>query len=213
MARSTRLIGERAGRRFRDQRHNLFLSRIQPQPDEWILDVGGTPNYWSARGAMANPLLISNVNFSSQSKPSSRWPLVISDARRLPFRELTFGIVFSNSVIEHVGSSEDQRSFASEVRRIGHKLWIQTPARSCPIEPHYLGLLTHWFPRNIERRLIRWTSVWGLTTRPDRCSIDAMIGGTRLLTRREMVELFPDCQIRTERFFWILPKSYIAVRT
>ena len=39
-----------------------------------------------------------------------------------------------------------------------------------------------------------------------------MIETTRLLTRREMQVLFPDCQILTERILGLIPKSYIAVR-
>jgi hypothetical protein len=35
---------------------------------------------------------------------------------------------------------------------------------------------------------------------------------TRLLSRREFVELFPDCRIITERILWVVPKSYIAIR-
>jgi hypothetical protein len=50
-----------------------------------------------------------------------------------------YDIAFSNSVIEHVGDWERQAAFASEIRRVGKNLWIQTPAKECPIEPHYLA--------------------------------------------------------------------------
>ena len=39
-----------------------------------------------------------------------------------------------------------------------------------------------------------------------------MVDYTRLLTKREMKELFPDCEIRTERLLFVIPKSYIAIR-
>ena len=58
--------------------------------------------------------------------------------------------------------------------------------------------------------MARWTP-WGIMQRPSPEQIAVMVEETRLLRRREMQRLFPDCEIRTERFFgW--PKSYIAVR-
>jgi hypothetical protein len=50
-------------------------------------------------------------------------------------------------------------------------------------------------------------------TKPSQATIDETISFTRLLTKRQVMELFPDCEIMTERFFWIFPKSYIAYRT
>jgi hypothetical protein len=39
-----------------------------------------------------------------------------------------------------------------------------------------------------------------------------MVETTRLLRKSEMRQLFPDCELITERLFWIIPKSYIAIR-
>ncbi len=39
-----------------------------------------------------------------------------------------------------------------------------------------------------------------------------MVESTRLLRKSEMRQLFPDCEILTERMLWVLPKSYIAFR-
>jgi len=42
--------------------------------------------------------------------------------------------------------------------------------------------------------------------------VDAFLAEVRLLTYREMQQLFPDCRIERERFLWLFTKSYIAVR-
>jgi hypothetical protein len=39
-----------------------------------------------------------------------------------------------------------------------------------------------------------------------------MVDSTRLLTKREMRQLFPDCVILTERLLGVFPKSYVAYR-
>jgi len=47
--------------------------------------------------------------------------------------------------------------------------------------------------------------------RPNQQQVDALVDEYRLLDYREMRELFPDCEIRRERFLG-LTKSYVAVR-
>ena len=50
-----------------------------------------------------------------------------------------------------------------------------------------------------------------LIARPSREAVDRFLRQTRLLGYREMRELFPDCEIRRERFLG-LTKAYVAVR-
>ena len=122
-----------------------------------------------------------------------------------------YDIVFSNSVIEHVGEWKDQQAFAREVRRVGGKLWVQTPARECPFEPHYLAPFIHWLPKHWQKRLIRWCTVYGWVQRPSPEDIAEMVTSIRLLTKSEVKALFPDCEILVETLWGVFPKSYIAV--
>jgi hypothetical protein len=124
----------------------------------------------------------------------------------------SYDILYSNSVIEHVGDWHRQQQFASEARRVGKALWVQTPAYGCPIEPHYMTPFIHYFPPSFQRKIARWFTVWGLIERPNREQVQAMVGSIRLLRKAEMSMLFPDCEIVTERLLWIIPKSYIAIR-
>jgi hypothetical protein len=123
-----------------------------------------------------------------------------------------YDVVFSNSVIEHVGSWSDQTDFAREVRRVGKKLWVQTPARECPFEPHYLAPFMHWLPKQLQKKLIRWCSVYGLLQHPSPAEVEQMVDSIRLLTKMEMQTLFPDCEVLEEKLLFFIPKSYIAVR-
>ncbi|MGH9671836.1 MAG: methyltransferase domain-containing protein, partial [Bryobacteraceae bacterium] len=49
--------------------------------------------------------------------------LLFADGRAMPFRDAAFDVVFSNSVIEHLGDEESQRRFAGEVARVGRGFW------------------------------------------------------------------------------------------
>jgi hypothetical protein len=95
---------------------------------------------------------------------------------------------------------------------VANAIWVQTPAFECPIEPHYLAPFIHYLPRSLQERTLRWCSVWGWIERPSRKEIEMMIGGTRLLRKSEFQQLFPECEILTERLFWVFPKSHIAFR-
>ena len=129
----------------------------------------------------------------------------------LKYSEGEFDICFSNSVIEHVGTFEQQRKFARELRRVGKKLWVQTPAKSFFLEPHLLTPFIHFLPRKLQRKLLRYFTVWGLMTRPSPNQVDGFLTEVRLLNFKEMKDLFPDCEIQRERFLG-LTKSYVAVR-
>ena len=120
--------------------------------------------------------------------------------------------MFSNSVIEHVGTWQRQQAFAAEVRRVGRGLWIQTPARGFFIEPHLLTPFIHWLPRRWQRRLLRNFTLRGWIDRPGPAEVDAFLDEVRLLTLAEMRTLFPDCTILREQFCG-MTKSYVAVRT
>ena len=63
----------------------------------------------------------------------------VGDAVDMPgISDGAFDVVFSNSVIEHVETYENQRRMAAEIRRVGRRYFVQTPNRHFPLEPHFL---------------------------------------------------------------------------
>ncbi len=196
---------------FRRRRMAQFLEGMHPSASSPVLDLGGYPWVWAEAG-VDFPVVMVNIDVPpGVEQYAPQFTLRRGDATRLPFSDNSFEIVYSNSVIEHLGTWEQQQAFAREARRVGRRLWIQTPARWFPIEPHLIAPLVHYFSKGIQRHLLRWFTVWGWLTRPTRQQVEAFLAEVRLLTFREMQTLFPDCQILRERLFG-LTKSYIAVR-
>ncbi len=200
---------------WRARRFNLFLQVLKPARHESLLDVGGYPGSWTSHPPVVDridSLNIHEVKHDPATHPEHRIRVLTGDGCNLPFSDGSYDIAFSNSVIEHVGPWEKQQRFARELRRVGKKVWCQTPARECWIEPHYLAPFVHWLPKRVQRRVLRWFTPWGLLSRPSQQEVDEAVETTRLITRSEMNVLFPDCEIRTEYLLPWMPKSYIAIR-
>ncbi len=201
-------------RTFRVARMRRFLELIAPQADESILDLGGTLGSWLDYLPIARRLVLLNVPPVPALDDRARElgvEMVAGDACALPYRDGEFDIVFSNSVIEHVGVWERQVAFAREASRVGHRLWVQTPAREFPVEPHYLTPLVQFLPKALVRKLARNFTLWGWIVRPGPDEVERRVRNTRLIRSREMRALFPDCRILREKCCF-LTKSYVAYR-
>lgn len=197
---------------FRQRRIKLFLQLFHPQPATRILDVGGYVYDWDGVVPIQSPVTFLNLNAAPSSGPvPRRYTILIGDGRKLPFPDQSFDIAFSNSVIEHVGTFADQQRFAAELRRVAKQLFVQTPNRWFFLEPHFLAVFVHFLPRPLARRLLQIFSFRGLFRAGDNVQLNELAEELRLLGRREMERLFPDCEIRRETWFG-LTKSFIAVR-
>src|SRR5690625_7584560 len=66
-------------------------------------------------------------------------------------------VVYSNSLIEHVGNRKNQLLFADEVQRVGKSYWVQTPNKYCTVEPHFLFPFFQFMPEHLKKEnAIRW---------------------------------------------------------
>ena len=192
---------------FRRKRVRDFLRWMAVSDRTTIIDVGGTPFVW--RLTDVDPS-VTIVNLKAA------WPIegsrvVLASGLALPFRDRSFDVCFSNSVIEHVGDAQARAGFAREVRRVAKGYWVQTPNRHFPLETQFVCLFLHWLPLPVTRRLISHFSLWGWLTNPSQADVDKGLRTLTLLDEYEMQELFPDAKIMQERFL-CMAKSLIAVR-
>jgi SAM-dependent methyltransferase len=183
-------VAEPFAKRARARRHAHFVALVAPGPAMRILDIGC--GGLGLRG-LAPELDITGVDLVE--RPGYPGPFVVADAAAgLPFGDGEFDLAYCNSVIEHVDPAR-RGAFAAELRRVARGWYVQTPARSFPIEPHSLLPGAHWLPAPLRRRY------WRLGAQGDWENVS-------LLGRSELEELFG--QAGRERF-GPFTKSWVCV--
>lgn len=196
---------------FRRRRMQRFVEWMKPQPSTRILDVGGTLGNWRYLD-LRLPITLLNLDLGHDREDyPENVRFRAGNALEIPFADGEFDIAYSNSVIEHVFTWENQQRFAAEVCRVGRRVWVQTPAREFFLEPHLITPFIHWLPVAWRHRLLRNFTVWGWIKRPSRHEVGEFVREVQLLSRPQVQALFPHCRIYVER--WLgMPKSYIAYR-
>lgn len=179
--------------RARARRHAAFFGLTGLRGGMRVLDVGcGTLGL----RALEPELEITGVDLAP--RPSYPGPFLQADVTEgLPYEDGAFDLVYSSSVVEHVPPPR-RAAFAAEVNRVGRGVYVQTPARGFPLEPHSLLPFAHWLPTAVRK------PYWRLGAQGNWEDI-------HLLGRREMRELFPGADVHAERF-GPLAKSWIAIR-
>ena len=156
---------------FRTRRMQRFLEVFEVNSQTRILDVGGDPFNWTLVQRQESPQVIYANLYARRGYKN--W--IIADGCALPFKDRAFDIVYSNSVIEHLGNLENQKQFAFECQRVGVRYYLQTPNSRFFIKPHLMTPFIHWLPRRWQRRLLRRFSLWGIITRPDAQACDRFL--------------------------------------
>ncbi len=143
----------------------LFLKVMRPSPADRVLDVGVSDEV-AIESNMLEQIFphrenLTCASLSDGSAILGAYPGVrhasITPHRPLPFADQSFDIVYSNAVLEHAGSAEQQRFFLSELCRVAPRRFVAVPNRLFPVEHHTCLPLVHWLPRPAFRHLLRGT--------------------------------------------------------
>lgn len=153
--------------RSRERKLRLFMELFDPGPETSVVDVGVTDAPFGG-GSSDNffealypwPEQITAVGRTELDRFAAAFPrvrVVRSDGRDLPFVDAEFDLGFSNAVVEHVaGGREGQRRFVEELCRVAARVFVTTPNRCFPLDPHTLLPFVHWLPEGRPReRLLR----------------------------------------------------------
>ena len=186
-----------------------FEQNFQLKSGTTILDVGGYYYYWMTLKTLPQITLL-NIHPPRDDIPKI-FNTAIGDGRKLTYDDQSFDIIFSSSVIEHVGNFYQQQCFADELRRVGKNYYVQVPYRWSLIEPHFIIFFFHWLPKPIYKFLVFWLSPWSWITKATRADVSRAIDEVSLLSMRDMRTLFPDAEIYRERVCGFT-KSLIAMK-
>lgn len=178
-----------------------------------ILDIGGEIGYWKNIGWQNHNCTIYLLNLDTGNTPENMpgFCHVTGNALHLPYQFGEFDLVFSNSVIEHMGSIDKQRIFADEVKKVCTKYIIQTPSFWFPLEPHSLLPFFQFIPHAVRAYFIMWFTINYFPKASTYKEAIAVSKSTIMFTKKRFKKLFPDADIQVE---WLLglPKSYTAVK-
>jgi hypothetical protein len=181
-----------------------------------VIDLGGTTDSWLRAPIRPRRVVVVNLYEPGESDDPDLVP-VIGDACAADEALATAGVaaefdlVFSNSLIEHVGGHAQRVALAGQVRRLAPYHWVQTPYRYFPVEPHYLFPGMQFLPVRAQAEVaVHWPLQH---TKPaNRTDARNEVQWTELLGISEMQTYFPDSEIYKERMAGLV-KSLVAVRS
>lgn len=202
---------------FRRKRGKFLLQRFPDIRQLRICDLGGSQHFWDKLdlGVPCENITIYNISSAEtqgvDARSGERIRVLIYDGKHIPVADQHFDLLVCNSVLEHV--PPDQRAaLAGEMRRVAKAVFCQTPARSFPIEPHFLMPFVHWLPRALGFQLIK-VSPWRLIARPSRAEIEEYWWGTQLLAKQELQSLFAGAPVEEERALGLAKSYYVVARS
>lgn len=179
-----------------------------------LLDLGGTVETWHR--APVRPRQVTVLNLSEPGESDEHWIVPVTgdacqaaDALAKAGVNTHFDVVFSNSLIEHVGGHARRAEFARQVHRLAPRHWVQTPYRYFPLEPHWLFPGMQFLPAAARVKIaMRWPLVHTRPVDIDQAREDVL--WTELIGVTEMRAYFPMSSILRERLLGIT-KSLIAL--
>lgn len=179
-----------------------------------IIDIGGTEWYWRIASSHIDDerIQIDLVNLEASETTRPNFRSLLGNACDLhEFGDMSYDLVHSNSVIEHVGTWDAMWRMAKNVRRLAPAYFVQTPYFWFPLEPHFRCPFFHWMPESWRYRLIMLKDMGHMPKAHSVSDAVRTVQSSVLLDQGQFSTLFPDAEIRRERVLG-LTKSLMAIR-
>lgn len=201
----------------RQRKLELFNRTMKPSGQIKVLDIGAEINPDGDRGLQLTDSYpwknnLSAVNLSSEhiSMIKQYYPEIeatVGDACKSPWPDKYFDVIYSNTVIEHVGDFTKQKKMASEITRVGKRWFVTTPNRWYPFEFHLRLPFVTWLPGNSYLKVGKLVSYNHVKKR---YSFGINQNGLRLLSAKEMRRFFPTSKIIKQRITF-MAETLIAI--
>ena len=136
-----------------------------------VLDIG------TGAGVIASDISrqaksVTSTDMNDERRVKDGYKFVQVNDESLPFEDASFDVVVYNHVVEHVPDQQKHLDEIARVTRPGGIMYLATPNRFGPMDPHYKLPLVSWLPRplaTLYTRIVRrkkWdiypVSPWGL---------------------------------------------------
>lgn len=206
------LVGEEnsLAERMRRRRWRLILRHLPRLAELRVVDLGGTAAWWSRAPVKPRHVTVVNLHEAGEDAPSLT--AVEGDALRADelLRGEDFDLVFSNSLIEHLGGHGPRCRLAEVIGSLAPSYLVQTPYRYFPVEPHWMFPGFQFLPVSVRSYLApRWPFGHTYGWEPGASADEVM--STELLSASEMRCYFPEAEIVWERIVGV-PKSMTAIK-
>ena len=150
-------LSKAARRRMLD----CFYAQMQPTESDSVLDVGVTSNtrddsnFFEKHYRHPQQVVCAGLEPAEELGDIAGGFLYVQiGPDTLPFADQSFDIGVSFAVIEHVGNRERQHRHLSELLRVCRRVFVTTPNRWFPIEPHTMLPVVHYLPLNTWRKAL-----------------------------------------------------------
>lgn len=193
------------------EKFDFFLKNMDLLNNQTILDMGGGDGSYMDRfkASLNNyKVIIADIDKTALKIAEEKGYFtsqIDAASNKLPFNDQEIDCVFCNSVIEHITIPKDQlwsdrsssdsffdeafeiqKKFATELRRVAKKYYVQTPHKAFPVEAHTWFPFVGYLKRKNQLRVIKQLNkFWVKKTAPD----------WNLLDEHDMQKMFPDAEI------------------
>lgn len=185
-------LADNIGYKARKRMYKIYLKYFPPKVGSDVVDIGVTPdtkyeesNFFERFYPFKDNLYatsIEDASFLEKQYPGMHFIRQTEDLH-FPFEDSRFEYVFSNAVVEHVGTNQNQKDFIKECIRIAQSgFFLTTPDRMFPVEVHTCLPFFNWIPKKTFRKILRGTKF-------DWCSYESNLN---LLTTREVRRMLDD---------------------
>lgn len=177
-----------------------------------IVDLGGTESYWNIVGddfLNKNKVKITMINLINyRIKNKKIFSLINKDFFKYEFKNSSFDLSFSNSVIEHLGDESKISSFCNLHMNISKHYYLQTPNKYFFIEPHFMFPFFNFLPRVVQLFILSNFNI-GNFKKNDLDYAIKELDQIRMLSKKDLERYFPKGKIMNEKFFF-MNKSFIV---
>ena len=183
---------------YREKINLIFNENINYNLNKSLLDIGTTPSLKDMHNVILTKTQDNNniTCLSDQDcnilkdKFTNVKNFLKIDGKNTNLKNESFDIVYSNAVIEHVGSFQNQTKFIRECVRLSKsEVFITTPNRFFPFDFHTKIPLLHMLPKSLHRKILKFIGL----------SFYANEKNLNLLSKSEIIKICDIIQIKNYR--------------